>query len=164
MNMFKPKSAETPEGYIDQIPEPRKSEIVKLDKLIRKLTKGLDRKMYHNIIGYGKFHYKTKSGREGDWFAIGLASQKNYISVYCCLVDGDKYIAEKYKDKLPNANIGKSCIKFNKLEKIDIKELEKVIKETVKEFKKNKRKVAYSKAALVRIFRVFSLIAYHLII
>jgi len=137
--MFKPKTAETPEEYIDQIPQPRKAEIIQLDNLIKKHAQGLDREMYHNIIGYGKFHYKSKSGREGDWFALGLASQKNYISVYCCISDGKHYIAEKYKDKLPNTSIGKSCIRFSKLEKIDLKELENAIKETVAEFEKQSK-------------------------
>ena len=54
------------------------------------------------MIGYGKYRYKS-----GDWCKIGLASQKNYISVYICAVENGKYIAETYKDALPKANIGK---------------------------------------------------------
>src|SRR5687767_5953022 len=98
MNMFKPTEAKTPQEYIDLIEDPeRKAEITKLDKLIKKAVPGLDEFIIAGMIGYGKFHYKSKSGREGDWSMIALASQKNYISVYVCGTDGEKYITEDYK-------------------------------------------------------------------
>lgn len=66
MNMFKPKNADTPEEYIAQIDEPRKHQIKKLHDFITETLPDLDVAIYHNIIGYGKYHYKTKSGQEGD--------------------------------------------------------------------------------------------------
>ena len=33
-----------------------------------------------HIIGYGSYHYKGRSGAEGEWFIVGLAAQKNYLS------------------------------------------------------------------------------------
>ena len=82
--MFKTTTAETPEEYIDLIEEPRKSEIKKLHEFIKKTLPNVKPYIETGMIGYGKFHYKSKSGREGDWALIGLASQKNYISVYVC--------------------------------------------------------------------------------
>ncbi|MCR4324745.1 MAG: DUF1801 domain-containing protein [Candidatus Curtissbacteria bacterium] len=81
------------------------------------------------MIGYGKYHYKYASGREGEWATIALASQKNYISVYVCGVKDGKYVAEAHKDDLPKASIGKSCIRFKKTEDIDLDVLKKVILE-----------------------------------
>ena len=130
--MFKPTSAKSPADYISQIDEPRKAEIVKLDKFIRKTLPKLERKMYHNIIGYGKMQYRTKAGVEGDWFLVGLASQKHYISVYVSGVEDDKYLAEKSKKIFPKASIGKSCIRFKKTEDIDMKELGKLFKKAKK--------------------------------
>ena len=132
MNMFKPTEAKNPDEYIEQIAEPRKSEIVALDKMIRKLAPELDRMMYHSVIGYGSAHYRSKSGREGVWFKVGLASQKNYISVYLCALEDGEYIAEKNKDKFPKASIGKSCIRFKKVEDIDLEVLVKLIKQAAK--------------------------------
>jgi hypothetical protein len=132
MNMFKPTSAKTPEEYIGLIEEPRKSEIEKLHKFIKKTVPGLRPHILVGMIGYGTFHYKSPSGREGDWSIIALASQKNYISVYICASDGKQYLPEKYKDKFPKANIGRSCIRFKLVEDIDLKVLEKIIKEAVK--------------------------------
>ena len=60
------------------------------------------------MLAYGPWHYKYASGREGDWFRIGVASDKNYISLYICASDGDGYVAERYKAALPKANIGKA--------------------------------------------------------
>lgn len=127
--MFKPSKAKTPEEYFELIDEPRKSEIKKLDALIRKTIPKLNPEMFGSIIGYGKYRYKSPSGREGDWFPIGLASQKNYISLYICSVKDGKYLPELHKKDLPKASIGKSCIRFKKTEDIDLDLLAKIIKE-----------------------------------
>lgn len=129
MNMFKPTKASTVKEYISGIEEPRKTEIKKIDDFIKKTVPDLKPWFASNMIGYGTFHYKTKSGREGDWPVIALASQKNYISVYVCGADGNKYTAEKYSEKLKPARVGKSCIRYKNFEDIDFKLLEKVIKE-----------------------------------
>ena len=99
MNMFKAVKATTIEEYIDSIEEPRKSEIIELDKFIHKVTPTLSPHFASNMIGYGSFHYKTKSGREGDWPIISLASQKNYISIYICSIKDGKYLVETYGNK-----------------------------------------------------------------
>lgn len=135
--MIKPTKAETPEEYITQIDEPRKSQITELYELIRKSAPTLKPYIQSGMIGFGKYHYKYGSGREGDWFMIGLASQKNYISVYVCAVIDNKYLAEEYKAKLPKANIGKSCIRFRKIEDIDLAVLEELIQKAGDHYIKN---------------------------
>lgn len=127
MNMFKPSSATSIDQYIGMIKEPRKSEIIKLHELIKKSVPKLKSYFAYNMIGYGQFHYKSKSGREGDWPLISIASQKNYISVYVCASDGKQYVAEKYKKELPKASIGRSCIRFKKTEDIDLEVLKKIL-------------------------------------
>jgi hypothetical protein len=133
MNMFKPTVAKTPAEYIKMIDEPRRSEIKTLDALIRKAVPKLKRHIISGVIGYGKYHYKYSSGREGDWFIVGLGSRKQYISLYlsACTEEGE-YVAEKLRKKLPKANIGKSCIRFKKIEDIDLNILESAIKETAR--------------------------------
>ena len=130
MNMFKPTNAKSVEEYIDAIDEPRRSDIELLDKLISLLApKNSERKLWGSIIGYDSYRYKYASGREGDWMKVGLASQKNYISVYICATNPKGYIAEQYKSKFPKASIGRSCIRFKRLEDIDLDVLKKVISE-----------------------------------
>lgn len=132
--------AATPEEYIEQLAEPRRSELAELHKLIRATVPGLAPTMAFGMIGYGPFHYKYKSGREGDWVVVALASQKNYISVYICARDdtGERYIPEKYKDELGKVSVGKSCIRFKKLEHLD----RDVLKKALKEAQKNARSCA----------------------
>lgn len=131
MNMFKPTTAKTPEEYISMIAEPRRSQIQELHEFIKKLLPNLKPFIMSGMIGYGHYHYKSKSGREGDWMVIALASQKNYISVYACASYGKQYVPEKYKDKLPKASIGRSCIRFKKVEDIDLNTLKEIILKSV---------------------------------
>lgn len=125
--MFKPTTAKSIDEYINMIEEPRKSDIIKLHKMIQEIAPDLKTSLYGSIIGYGNFHYKSKSGREGEWYVIGLASQKNYISLYICSTDGAQYLPEKYVDRLPKASIGKSCVRFKSLDDLD----EKVLRELI---------------------------------
>lgn len=128
MNMFKPTDATSVKDYLNKIDEPRKSEVKKVHEFIRKTLPKMKPELYGSIIGYGRYKYKSKSS-EGEWFTVGLASQKNYISVYVCSTTKDKheYLAEKHKSWFPKASIGKSCIRFKKFDDIDFKKLEKIL-------------------------------------
>lgn len=126
------KTATSPEQYIAELTEPRKSDIEKLDALIRKTAPKLRPFLHAGMLAYGPFHYEYASGREGDWFKIGVASNARYISLYACAADERGYVAERYKTKLPKAKIGKSCVRFKKLEDLDLKVLAQLIKETEK--------------------------------
>jgi hypothetical protein len=131
--------AKTPRAYIIALPEPRSSELAALDKLVQKAT-GLKPMMFWGMIGYGKFHYKYASGREGDWCSVALASQKHYISLYACMSSGNKYIAESYKSRLPKASIGKSCIRFKRLTDVDPRVLTELLKENHRAYKAHLKK------------------------
>jgi Domain of unknown function (DU1801) len=128
--VFKTTSAETPAEYIAMLDEPRRTDIRELDELIRKNAPKLDPHISTGMLAYGHYHYRSKSGREGDWFHIGLASNKNYISLYVMATDpkGGGYLAESYKDRLPKANIGRSCVRFRHLSDVDRKALIELIK------------------------------------
>jgi hypothetical protein len=130
--MFKSASATTPEEYIAGLPAPRREEIEKIHQLIQKVVPSLTPHILSGMIGYGTYHYRYASGREGDWSLICLASQKNYISVYICCVENGQYLAEGYKDKLSKASIGKSCIRFKSLSDIDLSILSEIIKNAEK--------------------------------
>jgi len=123
--------AETPAEYIASLEEPRRSDVAALDRPIREAS-GLDPAMAHGLIAYGQYHYKYASGREGDWYVIGLASLKRYISLYVTAADGDGYVAERYRERLPKADIGKSCIRVKRLSDVDEGVLRKVVAEGVR--------------------------------
>lgn len=122
----------TPKQYLAALAEPRRTEVAKLDKLVRKFAPKLKPFIHSGMLAFGPYHFKYPSGREGDWFRIGIASNANYISLYACAADHRGYVAERYKAKLPKAKIGKSCVRFKKVEDLDLKALEALIKETAK--------------------------------
>ena len=128
MNMFKPVKATTIEEYFEMLPPERKEIIQFLHTLIQKTAPSLKPHFAYNMLGYGSFKYKSYKKEILDWPTISLASQKNYISLYVCSVDHNEYIAEKYKDKLGKVSVGKSCIRFKKIEDLNLDTLKTVIK------------------------------------
>mgnify|MGYP003476323162 CR=1 FL=1 len=130
--MFKPTSALSPEEYIATIPESRRKDFETIHQLIQKLAPQLEPHILSGMIGYGMYHYRYASGKEGDWSLICLANQKNYISLYICSVENGQYIAESYKDKLPNASIGKSCIRFKSVDDVELTILSEIIQKAEK--------------------------------
>ena len=125
------EGADAAQSYIDGLEEPRRSELQQIHDFIRRTVPDLEPYMYgEHLIGYGRYHYKYATGREGEASIIGMSSRKAYISVYATGGDGEMYVAERYKDRLPKADIGKSCIRFKKLEHIDFEVLGKILKES----------------------------------
>jgi len=121
--MIKPAQAATVADYIAQIEEPRRTAIKALHAMITKALPKLTPSIQYGMIGYGSYHYKYDSGREGDAPIVALASQKGYISVYGCGAE-----IESCKRAMPKANFGKGCIRFKRFEDIDMSTLEKIVK------------------------------------
>lgn len=126
--MFKPAKADSTEAYLAQLPEERRMILEKLDQLIRKFAPKLKPVFSYNMPGYGAFKYTNYKKEVIDWPTIAIASQKNYVSLYICAVEGNEYIAEKYKADLGKVSVGKSCIRFKKLEDVNLDMLNKVIR------------------------------------
>ena len=126
--MFKPVKAMSAKEYFDMLPKERREPMEFLHKFIKKTVPKLKPNFLYNMPGYGSFTYKNHKKEVLNWPIIALASQKNYISLYVCAVDSGEYIAEKYKSELGKVSVGKSCIQFKKLEDINLKTLERVIK------------------------------------
>jgi uncharacterized protein YdhG (YjbR/CyaY superfamily) len=124
--------AATHDEYIEGLAEPRRSEVRAVHELIRRTVPQLEPTMEFGMPGYGRYHYRYASGREGDWMLIGLASNKNYISLYVTAACPDgTYLAESYSDRLPRASIGKSCIRFKRLADLDQDTLATLLREAV---------------------------------
>ena len=122
----------TAADYIAAVDEKRRPDIAALDALIRKHAPNLEPVIMGGMLGYGPFHYRYASGREGDACKLSVASNASYISLYCFASDATGYVAERYADQLPRASIGKTCVRFKKLADLDEKSLVALIKETAK--------------------------------
>jgi hypothetical protein len=127
--MKKPVAAATLSDYFAQIEEPRRSEIAALHEAISKALPKLKPGIQYGMIGYGSYHYRYASGREGDAPVVALASQKNYISVYVGGCSEDDNLLERRQAELGKVSAGKGCIRFKKLQDIDLKALLSIVKE-----------------------------------
>jgi uncharacterized protein YdhG (YjbR/CyaY superfamily) len=123
-------NAKTHDQYIAEVEEKRRADIQALHDMVREEAPELEPTMEFGMLGYGKYHYKYKSGREGEWMKIGIANNKQYISLYSCAADDNGYVAERFKDRLSKANIGKSCVRFKRLSDLDEETLRELIRET----------------------------------
>ena len=117
--------------YIHQIDNPqRKEDCITILELMKEAT-GEEPKMWgSSIVGFGSYHYKYESGREGDMILTGFSNRKQNITIY--IMSGFK----KYDDllvKVGKFKTGKSCFYIKRLSDIDIEILKKMIKLSVEE-------------------------------
>jgi hypothetical protein len=81
------------------------------------------------IVGFGQYHYKYDSGREGDWPIAAFSPRKANLSLHLmgCYHNGG--FDEQYRlfEKLGKHKMGASCLYINKLSDIDIAILERII-------------------------------------
>lgn len=127
MNMFKSTPAKTVTQYLNAVPTERKELIEFLHAFIQKSAPKLKPHFAYNMLGYGTFPCKNYKKEIIEWPVIALANQKNYVSIYVCAVDHGKYVAEKYAKELGKASVGKSCIRFKKLDDVHLPTLKNVI-------------------------------------
>ena len=113
-------------NFINEIPEPRKSDIITLIELGKKLTHK-EPTLWGTIIGFGNLHYKYQTGHEGNMPLLGLASRKQAITLYL------SFNLEQYPElsNLGKHSIGKGCLYIKKLSDINILVLESLIKKTM---------------------------------
>lgn len=107
----------------------RREDCTALHQLMKEVTDEPGSMWGEDIVGYGSYHYVYDSGREGDWMLTGFSSRKNSISVY--LMSGFQEFEEELS-RLGKHKTGKSCLYIQKLEDIDIKVLESMIRTSIK--------------------------------
>ncbi|CUK01461.1 hypothetical protein RUE5091_02254 [Ruegeria denitrificans] len=114
------------ESFLSTVQPVRKANDVReLDAVFRKTT-GFNPVMWGpSIVGYGRYHYRYKSGREGDFLATGFSPRKSALSIYIMpgYADFGDILSRLGKHKL-----GKSCLYLNKLADIDLDVLAELIR------------------------------------
>ena len=121
-------SNQSVQDFVNQIEEPRKTDILKLMEIAQNLTQK-EAKMWGTIIGYGNLHYKYKTGHEGDMPLFGLANRKQAITLYV------SYTLEEYPQlkQLGKFSMGKSCLYIKKVSDINLDVLESLITDAIKD-------------------------------
>ncbi|MFX0074300.1 MAG: DUF1801 domain-containing protein [Candidatus Hermodarchaeota archaeon] len=121
------------EDFLKKVEQPTKKEdSYKILELMKEITKEEPVMWGDSIVGFGSYHYKYASGREGDWPIVGFSPRKQNLALY--IMSGfDRY--NEILKKLGKFKTGKSCLYINKLKDIDIHSLEELISESVKYMK-----------------------------
>ncbi len=105
-----------------------RNDAVNVCKLMQEVT-GEEPVMWGpTMVGFGTYHYKYASGREGDWFLAGFAPRKANLVVY--IMSGFKGHAA-LMDKLGKHKTGSSCLYINKLDDIDMDILRELVRRSV---------------------------------
>lgn len=120
--------ATTPEQYLSELPEDRKEAMLKLRNAIKdNLPKGFEEVMSYGMLGYVVPHSIYPAGYHCTPKLplpfINLASQKNFIALYHMGIYGNKNIADWFVAEFPKhtktkIEMGKSCIRFKKIDDI----------------------------------------------
>ncbi len=122
-------SAATVADYLAELPEDRRAAIAKVRAAIRKnLPKGYDERMFSGMIGYVVPHGLFPAGYHCDptqpLMLAALASQKNHMAFYLMTLymnpAMERWIREEFEARGQKLDMGKSCIRFRKLEDLPL--------------------------------------------
>ncbi|WP_163511708.1 DUF1801 domain-containing protein [Fodinicola acaciae] len=120
--MFK-VDASTVNEYFSADPA-READLRAVDRLIRSAAPALKRQFFGGtpggrpgmsmrLVGYGLFQYHVKASAQPiDWPVIGLALQKNHLSLYVAAVEDGAYVVERFAGRLGKVSLGRNNIRF----------------------------------------------------
>ncbi|PCI30061.1 hypothetical protein COB55_00700 [Candidatus Wolfebacteria bacterium] len=113
--------------FLNGITDPeKKRDAKKVLALMKEVTKEKPMMWGENIVGFGEYHYKYASGREGDFLMTGFAPRAHGLSIY--IMPGYTFPEQqKLLKKLGPHTIGKSCLLIKHLNDIHLPTLKKII-------------------------------------
>ena len=118
------------ERFIDSVgDEQKRRDSLELIELMRTITGAEPRMWGNSLVGFGQYHYRYASGREGDFFITGFSPRKTALTVY--VMPG----FDGYSDQLARLGphkTGKSCLYLKNLDAVDRGVLKEIIRDSVK--------------------------------
>jgi len=122
------------EKFLNQVSdETRREDCLQIVKIMEEITGEKPVMWGPTMVGFGMYHYKYASGREGDWPITAFASRKPDLTIY--IMPG----FENYPDLMPKLgkySTGKSCLYIKRLSDVHLPTLKKLIRESVKQMRK----------------------------
>lgn len=113
--------------------EQTRADCFEIAKIMKQVTKAEPKMWGASIVGFGSYHYKGASGREGDWMLVGFSPRKQNLTLYI-MAGFDRY--EELMNKLGKFSTGKSCLYIKRLADVDKKVLKELVSESVQFMKK----------------------------
>lgn len=115
-------------GFLNALEDSqRKKDSKKVLKLMKQLTGEKAVMWGSSIVGFGEYHYKYVSGREGDFMKVGFSPRKHALTLY--IMPGFKRY-DTLMSKLGSYKTGKSCLYIKRLEDVDEEVLSLLIKDS----------------------------------
>ena len=111
----------------------RRSDARQVMKMLKAITGKRPRLWGSSIIGYGKYHYRYESGREGDSLMIGLSPRAQNLAIY--IMPGFDGFSGLLK-RLGKHKIGKSCLYVNRLQDVDQNVLQQLLEKSYRKMQK----------------------------
>ena len=130
------RSTTSADEHIASLPDGVREDIAALDAAISGVMAGEERVLWEGkfwggtqqrIIGYGSYHYKGRSGAEGEWFVVGLAAQKNYLSLYINAAEDGQYLGKVYAPRLGKVKAGSANLQFKRASDLDLDVLRELV-------------------------------------
>lgn len=120
---------ESVEAFLEGIADPeRRGDCRALVGMMRDATGSEPAMWGASMVGFGRYHYRYESGREGDWFLTGFASRKSALTVYV-MAGFERY--DSIMERLGKYKTGKSCLYLKRLADVDRDALRELIEESV---------------------------------
>ncbi|MCH5374516.1 MAG: DUF1801 domain-containing protein [Planctomycetes bacterium] len=133
-NKTKPTKASV-SAFVNSIDDPQKrADARRIAAMMRRATGKRPSMWGPGIVGYGTYHYRYASGREGDFMLTGYSPRKQALAVYI-LAGFDRF--GPLMKKLGSYKTGKSCLYIKRLSDVDTDVLEQLINASVKYMRDN---------------------------
>jgi hypothetical protein len=123
------KTAASVKDFLNSVPdEGKRRDSFALVKLMREVTGSPPAMWGPSIIGFGSYHFKYESGREGDWMLVGFSPRKQNLTLY--IMSGFDGYAELL-GKLGKYKMGKACLYVNRLGDLHLPTLKELLRRSV---------------------------------
>ena len=126
----------TPEQHIASLPDDVRDDVATLDGAIAAAMPGEERVVWEGkfwggtdqrIIGYGSYHYRGRSGAEGEWFIIGLAAQTSYLSLYVNAAEDGVKLGQRYAERLGRVKAKGANVQVKRAADVDLGVLREMV-------------------------------------
>jgi len=122
------RSETSPDDFLASLPDDVRDDMVAIDGALAPAFAGEERVLWEgpfwggtqqHIIGYGSYHYRGRSGAQGEWFVIGLAAQKKYLSLYVNVADDGVPLTQRYASRLGTVKAARSNLQVRHASDLD---------------------------------------------
>jgi hypothetical protein len=123
------RSETSPDEFLASLPDDVREDMTTLDETLAGVFAEDERVLWEgkfwggtqqHILGYGAYRYVGRSGAEGDWFIVGLAAQKNYLSLYVNAAEDGEYLGKRYASRLGKVKAGSANLQFKRAADVDL--------------------------------------------